>query len=138
MKEAIQAHVDATRHTMFKDATEHVKNELDSLCEDLQRAMATFVRQSLAEKMGRDYMAVLVGEDGNAQDGTPVAERMLRDEMSKPLADADRWFAALLPPEEGEAVDSQLGDDDDLIAQQLEGARLPSPHPSDRIKAEPL
>lgn len=149
MKTAMQSHVDRERHTMFRNATEHVKAELDSMCDSVQQALVVFV-QSLAEKMERDYLAVLVGNDGQTEGGIPAAERELREQMCKPLAEADSWFAALFPPGEDETHQSDVADAhlsdpmrvlsdgafDDLIAQQLEGPRQPSPMHMDGVKTE--
>lgn len=90
----MEAHTNIERHTMFQKATDQVKDQLDSMGEDIQELLDDYV-QTLAKKMKRDYLAVLVGDGARAQ---TVAERMLRHEVCKPLAEADSWFAALLSP----------------------------------------
>lgn len=150
MKAAMQSHVNMARHTMFRDATEHVQSLLDSMCDDIQQSLVVFL-QSLAAKMERDYMTVLVGDGAQAQDGIPTAERLLRDEMRRPLAEADSWFAALSSPGEDEAQstvnEESLSDTvgimsdgalNELIAQQLEESRQPTAMGMDGIKTESM
>lgn len=151
MKASMQSHVETARHTMFEQACNIVKNDLEEMCTDVGKAMMILV-DDLFTKLEKDYLAVLIGQDTETQ-GTavPWAERMLRGEMRKPLAEADSWFAEVLPSEEYDEAASGAPEDtlpqsnadishpelddteDDLIAQQLEeDSRVKTP----RVKPE--
>ncbi|KAK7748092.1 hypothetical protein SLS53_001344 [Cytospora paraplurivora] len=142
MKTAMQSHVETARHTMFRQACDAVKSDLEEMCTHVEKAMLVLVND-LFIKVEQGYLAVLIGQDADSQrDAVPWAERMLRGEMRKLLAEADSWFARLFPSgEQDEAApdelaapeditqqsdanwsQSELGDaEEDLIAQQLEG-----------------
>lgn len=144
MKEAMQAHVETARHSMFQDATNKVKGDLNSMCQEIQQAMAVHI-DGVAEKLERDYMGVMVGADAQAVHGITWAGRTLRSEMLQPLSEADSWFAALFPaqevaPEDAPAHTPQLQPDGELgglITQQLEESHEPSEASSVALEAEP-
>ncbi|KUI73699.1 Nuclear GTPase SLIP-GC [Cytospora mali] len=109
MKTAMESHVDTARHTMFAQACNTVKNDLEEMCKDVGKAMMVLV-DDLFVKLEKDYLAVLVGEDTETEGGTvPWAERMLRGEMQKYLAEADSWFAGPF----------LFGDDDEAASNEL-------------------
>ncbi|KUI60678.1 Nuclear GTPase SLIP-GC [Cytospora mali] len=109
MKTAMQSHVDTARHTMFAQACNTVKNDLEEMCKDVGKAMMVLV-DDLFVKLEKDYLAVLIGEDTETEGGNvPWAERMLRGEMQKYLAEADSWFAGLF----------LFGDDDEAVSNEL-------------------
>lgn len=146
MKAAMQAHVEAARHSMFQDATDHVKGLLDAMCQDMQKITTDHV-DGVVEKLGRDYTAILVGADARTACRISFAESMVRKEVIQPLDKADSWFATLFPDEEVASGDApacspQFGSDgalEDLvaIAQQLERCHESPAASSGTLKAEP-
>lgn len=111
MKTAMLSHVENVRHEMFLDAIENVQNKLEEMCEDVEQDTIEAM-QDLVGKMERDYLAVFVGEDAEAQAKIPWAERVLRDELGKHLEQADSWFAALFPVEQDEMKEDKMKADD--------------------------
>lgn len=130
----MQSHVETARHTMFQQACDTVKNNLEDMCAYVEKAMLILV-DDLFIKLEKDYLAVLVGDDAEVEGGAvPWDELMLRGEMQKRLAEADSLLAGLLPLEDtDEAASDELDDaEEHLIAQQLEGnhaAQSPSVKP---------
>lgn len=125
MKSIMESHVDIARNTMFREACDAVKGELDAMCTDIgQLTIASLVK--LFPKIERDYLTTLVGKDAELLATTPRAERKLRGELRPILEEADSLFAKLCFPvspsdadrEDGAAVSEQMADD--LTAQQLE------------------
>lgn len=123
MKISMESHVETARHTMFRQACDTVKNDLELMCSNVEKAMLVLV-DNLFVKLEKDYLAVLVGDDAEAEGGAvPWSELMLRSEMKKLLMEADSWFVGLNPSDEKEEVAPAEFDDaeEDLIAQQFEG-----------------
>lgn len=119
----MQSHVETERHTMFRQTCDTVKNDLEVMCSEVEKAMLVLV-DNLFVKLGKDYLGVLVGDDAEAEGGVVSwAELMLRGEMKKLLAEADSWFAGLIHSGEKDDSTPVASDDaeEDLIAQQLEG-----------------
>ncbi|KAL2015623.1 hypothetical protein VTK56DRAFT_5080 [Thermocarpiscus australiensis] len=95
MKNIMQTHVAARRGTMFWNATNAVKQQLEAMCDAMRAQMEDRIRDMHA-RLSRDYLAVLVGADAVARAlGPPRAELMLRAEMAPLLAKADLAFAEL-------------------------------------------
>lgn len=51
-------HVDATKHTMFRQACDTVKAQLERMCREVQRQMSDRT-EAIFDAVFRDYMAVL-------------------------------------------------------------------------------
>ncbi|ROW04317.1 hypothetical protein VSDG_00871 [Cytospora chrysosperma] len=135
MKASMQSHVETARHTMFQQACDTVKNDLEDMCAYVEKAMLILV-DDLFVKLEKDYLAVLVGDDAEIEGGAvPWDELMLRGEMQKRLAEADSLLAGLLPlGVTDEAASDELDDaEEHLIAQQLEGNHAAQ---SPRVKPE--
>lgn len=131
----MQSHVETARHTMFQQACDTVKNDLEDMCAYVEKAMLILV-DDLFVKLEKDYLAVLVGDDAEIEGGAvPWDELMLRGEMQKRLAEADSLLAGLLPlGVTDEAASDELDDaEEHLIAQQLEGNHAAQ---SPRVKPE--
>ncbi|ROW06521.1 hypothetical protein VMCG_04292 [Cytospora schulzeri] len=134
MKVSMQSHVETARHTMFSQACDTVKNDLEEMCTYVGKAMLILV-DNMFVKLEKDYLAVLIGDDAEIEGGAvPWAELMLRGEMKKRLEKADSWFAGLFPSKENDDAPDELDDaEEDLIARQLEGSHeVQSP----RVKPE--
>lgn len=119
----MQSHVETERHTMFRQACDTVKHDLEDMCSHVEKAMLVLV-DNLFVKLEKDYLAVLVGDDAEAEGcAVPWAELMLRGEMKKLLMEADSWFVGLVSSgEEAEVAPGEFDyAEEDLIAQQLEG-----------------
>ncbi|ROV95754.1 hypothetical protein VPNG_08780 [Cytospora leucostoma] len=118
MKTAMHSHVENARHTMFQQACDAVKSDLEEMCTHVGKAMLVLV-DDLFTKLEQGYLAVLIGQNADTQGNTlPWAERMLRGEMRKLLAEADSWFARLVPSEEqDEAAPDELTAPEDMMPQ---------------------
>ncbi|KAK3319346.1 hypothetical protein B0H66DRAFT_591910 [Apodospora peruviana] len=92
MKEAMVSHVERTRRTMFRDATNGVQEQLETMCKTVKQQIENST-QDLHSRLTRDYLAVLVGIDIAAFRTVPRAERLLRAEMAPLLAKTDHAFA---------------------------------------------
>lgn len=88
MKSAMISHVEEVRHTMFREACDAVRQELEHMCKNSEAAMQTLVSE-LYRRLKRDYLSVLV------QGSSPEPEKNLRASMRKDVAEADLWFAAM-------------------------------------------
>lgn len=104
MKMHMQNHVEAIKHSMFRQACDAVTTELEQMCKDIATVMQTLV-DDLFDKVERDYLTVLVGRDAEALGSIPWAERMLRGALRENLNTADSWFAELFPKEEKDEDD---------------------------------
>lgn len=95
MKNIMINHVTTHRNTMFRNATDVVKRQLEDLCDRIGSEMEAHVHE-LHARLARDYLAVLVGVDvASMQRGVPRAELMLRAEMAPLLGDVDGEFAGI-------------------------------------------
>ncbi|KAI0964750.1 hypothetical protein F4678DRAFT_486458 [Xylaria arbuscula] len=95
MKESMADHVETTRHSMFNDATEVVKEALQEMClsvmEDISQSIDGVFNTVCAE-----YMRTLVGtEPGRTGDITPE-ELEMRSHVYKILLISDNMFAPVL------------------------------------------
>lgn len=118
MKTAMHSHVETARHTMFRQACDAVKSDLEDMCTHVGNAMLVLV-DDLFTKLEQGYLAVLIGQDADTLgDALPWAERMLRGEMRKLLAEADSWFARLVPSgEQDEAAPDEFAAPEDMMPQ---------------------
>lgn len=98
MKSTMESHVDTTRNTMFRQACDAVKGQLDQMCAEIEKHMTASV-DNLSTKIHRDYLATLVGEGAEV----PLAERMLHEQVRPILEDAGSRFAQFSFPASGEA-----------------------------------
>lgn len=104
MKEAMLAHVEMARHSMFRDATERVKTDLNNMCTTIEKLMSGQI-EDLSVRLIRDYDRALVGVNSGAIRSIRRAERALRTELVASLVEADAEFAKLVsgPKIESEA-----------------------------------
>lgn len=75
------SHVDTTRRTMFRQATDAVKGRLEDLCTAVQVRLNDKAREIL-DSVFRDYMAVMVGATAGSH-----ANRLQRNELDYAKAD---------------------------------------------------
>ncbi|KAK2607165.1 hypothetical protein N8I77_005867 [Diaporthe amygdali] len=140
MKSIMEAHVDIARNTMFRQACDAVKREVDAMCTAIEQLMMAHLGK-LFTMLERDYLATLVGEDAEFLAAVPWAERKLRGEMRPILEEADSRFAELCVPVSASDVDHEdgaVGSEqaaDNLIARQLEAE---SSNVEPVVKPEPL
>jgi hypothetical protein len=104
MKVHMITHVDLIRQTMFRGATNVVRNQLEDLCRKIADQLLLQM-QELHARLSHDYLAALFGADIANGDGIPRAERMLRSEMIPLLEAVDSQFEHLVPKPEDDAVD---------------------------------
>lgn len=136
MKSTMESHVDTVRNTMFRQACDAVKGQLDSMCAGLEQQM-TFSINDLLTKLQRDYVTTL-GERVQITSAVPLAEQMLHAQIGPILEDADSRFAQSCFPVSGGVPAAPVGSeqDEDLIARQLED--VPESGAKSDIKPEPL
>ena len=121
MKSIMETHVDMARNTMFRQACDSVKGQLDSMCAGIEQLLTIFVKD-LVTKLQRDYLATLVGRCVEASAEVPLAERMLRGQIRPILDDADSRFAEFCFPARRATSATAAGSEreESLIAQQLQ------------------
>lgn len=121
MKSAMESHVATVRNTMFRQACDSVKGQLDSMCAEIEQLLAVFIQDLLA-KMERDYLTILAGGCAEASAKFPNAERVLCGQVRPILEDADSRFAEFCFPARNTMSAAAMGSeqDEDLIAQQLQ------------------
>ncbi|KAK1957604.1 hypothetical protein LY78DRAFT_741803 [Colletotrichum sublineola] len=93
MKSHMVNHVESSRHTTFRHATDSVREQLRALCRRVEDEMTQQV-QEIYNLLARDYLAVLVGVDNNTKHSSlPRPECLLRVEMRSILETTGQWFA---------------------------------------------
>lgn len=106
MKAHMHAHVDRNRHTMFNNAADTVRDQLQTMCDRIYRDLLNYVLQNIFNSISQDYLSVL-GTDHNKDVSVMTrTERMLRGEMALALAEeADVAFKHCVPRAESPAPD---------------------------------
>ena len=98
MKDAMASHVDQERHTMFRYATEAVKQRLTQMCRAVEEQMSNKADEVFLQ-MRRDYMTTIGGAQLSQGDLMSKAERTMRKDVLSILDDADGQFKAVLKGE---------------------------------------
>ncbi len=60
MKTAVRDHVESMGGTMFRDATNAVRKELEQMCQSLRNVLEDY-NEELSSRLSRDYLTALVG-----------------------------------------------------------------------------
>lgn len=108
MKSTMISHIEEVRHTMFHQACQVVRQDLDRICASSEATMQELAKD-LFTRIERDYLSVLVQGD------LPDSEKKLRVSMRKDLAEADVWFTGL--PQENVATFAASAPEPGLVAQ---------------------
>ena len=119
------SHVDQERHTMFRYATEAVKERLTQMCRAVEEQMSNKADEVFLQ-MRRDYMTTIGGTQLSQGGLMSKAERTMRKDVLSILDGADDQFKAALKGEvevvkeeeadhDGERQDEN-NDNDDLDA----------------------
>lgn len=58
MKTIMAGHVNSSRHTMFREATDTVKDHLEAMCRSVKKQMTDRV-EGIFDAVFRDYMGVI-------------------------------------------------------------------------------
>ncbi|KAI5922509.1 Dynamin family-domain-containing protein [Camillea tinctor] len=111
MKTAMIQHVDHARHSMFHDATNAVKLQLQAMCRALKKDMMEST-ENIYDSVFRDYMSVLVGTTVERRDRISEEELEMRKRVHKALLRGDLLFAPVL----GEAAVGGVEDTDDTTS----------------------
>jgi len=98
MKDAMASHVDQERHTMFRYATEAVKQRLTQMCRAVEEQMSNKADEVFLQ-MRRDYMTTIGGAHLSQGDLMSKAERTMRKDVLSILDGADDQFKAVLKGE---------------------------------------
>ncbi|KAF2503115.1 hypothetical protein BU16DRAFT_29835 [Lophium mytilinum] len=104
MKGIMAGHVEQEKNSMFRDATDTVKERLSKMVETVDESMRER-GDAIFENMRRDYMAILGGVHIRPGEVMPRAERMLRKNVLDFLLSADDHFKAVLDGEVDEIVE---------------------------------
>ena len=92
------SHVDQERHTMFRYATEAVKQRLTQMCRAVEEQMSNKADEVFLQ-MRRDYMTTIGGTHLSQGDLMPKAERTMRKDVLSILDGADDLFKTVLKGE---------------------------------------
>ncbi|KAI1372650.1 hypothetical protein F4677DRAFT_431751 [Hypoxylon crocopeplum] len=95
MKTAMSNHVDTSRNTMFREATDIVKARLDAMCRTVRVSMTDEMEEMFASVF-RDYMRVLVGTTVDRHAKLPPEELAMRANVNNVLQGGDSMFAPVL------------------------------------------
>ncbi len=108
----MSSHVDTTRHTMFLESTQEVKNRLTKMCREIEESMSNKADEVFLS-MRSDYMTVITGVKPDQDSKMPVWQRNL-------MADVTHTILALESEEEDpkdEATtpvnDTEMNDDNE-------------------------
>ncbi|KAI1383566.1 uncharacterized protein F4822DRAFT_421029 [Hypoxylon trugodes] len=93
MKEAMEKHVERSRHTMFKVAVDTVKEQLDDLCDAIEKGMADHI-EGISSAIFRDYAKVLVGITVDWEGELPSEELVVRARVNATLEGCNAMFAS--------------------------------------------
>ncbi|KAK7739253.1 hypothetical protein SLS62_011259 [Diatrype stigma] len=80
------------RHTMFREATDTVKDQLEAMCRSVKKQMADRV-EGIFDAVFRDYMSVIVGTRVDRHVKLSPAEVALRTHVNDILHRGDAMFA---------------------------------------------
>jgi len=116
MKAHMSTHVDGSRHTMFKECTEEVKNRLTKMCRQVEESMSNKADEVL-ELMRRDYITAITGAQLPAGQEMPKAQRNMMAAVARII-------------DEREAECARLMDQDVELAAKVEGEVGEKPDPS--------
>ncbi|KAI1074397.1 hypothetical protein F5B20DRAFT_586283 [Whalleya microplaca] len=95
MKAAMAEHVDHSRHTMFRQATDVVKAQLEKMCRTVEEQMLNQI-EDIFEAVFRDYMSVLVGTTVDRRSKISPQELAMRTNVNSVLLRGDSMFASVL------------------------------------------
>ncbi|KAI1132388.1 hypothetical protein F5Y10DRAFT_231071 [Nemania abortiva] len=114
MKDAMINHVDTTRHSMFRQATEVVKGQLETMCRSVMHDIAESI-QAVFDTIYMDYMRTLVGAEVDRSRKIPIEERDMRNRVNKILLSCDKMFAPALGESAFEADAMEATTDEAVI-----------------------
>ncbi|KAF2817072.1 uncharacterized protein BDZ99DRAFT_373364 [Mytilinidion resinicola] len=104
MKGIMAVHVEQEKNSMFRDATDTVKERLSKMVETVDESMRER-GDAIFENMRRDYMVILGGAHIRPGQVMPRAERMLRKNVLEILLSADDRFKSVLDGEIDETIE---------------------------------
>ncbi|KAI0456489.1 hypothetical protein F5B21DRAFT_467908 [Xylaria acuta] len=95
MKHAMVSHVEIVRGSMFHDAAEVVKEQLEAMCLLVTKDIGESI-QAVFDTVCMDYMRTLVGAEVNRSKRTSREELEMRHQVYKVLLRGDTMFAPVL------------------------------------------
>lgn len=121
------AHVDQTRHSMFQQSVDEVRQQLKRLTKDVEARMNDKTDEVFVS-MQRDYRSVL---GGGAPEGQllPKSERLLRKEVLRIVDGVEAVFRRIAAGEIPE------DDDDEDETAENDGSRQPDPKPEQPLES---
>lgn len=123
MKSTMESHVATVRKTMFRQACDSVKGQLEYMCAEVERSLTVIVEDILA-KLQHDYLATLASGRAEASPEVPEARRVLRDQVRHILEDADSRFEKFCSSTRGPMSATALAseqEEDNIAQQQQDG-----------------
>ncbi|KAI1806680.1 Dynamin family-domain-containing protein [Daldinia bambusicola] len=95
MKAAMASHVETARYTMFDEATDTVKAQLEAMCRTVQKKLSDEM-EDMFSSIFRDYMKVLVGTTVDRHAKLPPQEVAMRANVNDLLQHCDLMFHPIL------------------------------------------
>ncbi|KAI0854147.1 Dynamin family-domain-containing protein [Daldinia vernicosa] len=95
MKAAMANHVETSRYTMFNEATDTVKAELEAMCRTVQKSLSDQM-EDMFSSIFRDYMKVLVGTEVDRRAKLSPEELAMRANVNNFLQHCDLMFSSVL------------------------------------------
>lgn len=105
----MNTHVDHERRVMFGESAEAAQKRLEALVKQVEAMMSERVMEVFVA-MRRDYRSVLGGAEETQGELLPKAQRLMRKEVIRILADVERMFTDVLDGNRGE--NSDIGRED--------------------------
>ncbi|TGJ86746.1 hypothetical protein E0Z10_g2034 [Xylaria hypoxylon] len=112
MKEAMAEHVEAARYSMFNEATEVVKENLEAMCRFVMEEIGQSI-QFVYNTIHMEYMRTLVGREVDRSKEVTREELDMRSLVHKILIRGDKLFAPILCESNPEASDGTITDNGD-------------------------
>ena len=141
MKNSMQGHIDSARHTVFKEATENVRKQLNQMVRTVEEDMSNRTDEVFVA-MRRDYRSILGGGEVPQGEVMPKWAKDMRKEVMRLIDGVEERFTKIAnaeeeppKPDEEDAMDLEK---DDAAEEGLEGttavsdptsAKSETPHP---------
>lgn len=121
----MNTHVDHERRVMFGESAEAAQKRLDALVKQVEAMMSERVVEVFVA-MRRDYRSVLGGAEENQGDLLPKAQRLMRKDIIRILADIERMFTDVL--------DGKMGENSDLGRKEVKSETKEVHSPMDEFE----
>lgn len=125
----MNTHVDHERRVMFGESAEAAQKRLEALVRQVEAMMSERVMEVFVA-MRRDYRSVLGGAEETQGELLPKAQRLMRKEVIRILADIERMFTDVL--------DGKMGENSDLSREDVKSETKEAHSPMDEFENSSL